>query len=317
MTLPPGLMALLTLAVGVAAWVRRDRTGARGLAAALAAGGLAFAALALLERASAALPAASAAAASLRLAAVTAALVLWGALAVLAFQGARRRDLFWIGPFGLLALLGLASRVPSTGGALVLALPVVARWRWQEKVDRGALGWVMFGALVLPLLAFLPVPGDRAATDTPGMGRVRYAAWARELAGLYLLLALPGLVRSWSLSIRRVGRRLGLLMLLSGVVPVLLVVLMWGFSTQLGVRAERALFATRLVQQTSGDLRGDLLVARAAEAPGREALRAVAAARPRWRALRVWRGGARARWDSLCDESARAAWPDSLPQQGL
>ena len=112
-------------------------------------------------------------------------MALWGALAALAFRGLRRRDLFWIVPFGLFTLLAFAAGAPSTGGALILALPVVARWRWLQESGRRSLGWALLGALLLPLLAFLPVPGGRAEEGVPGFALARFVAWARELAGLY------------------------------------------------------------------------------------------------------------------------------------
>ena len=83
-------------------------------------------------------------------------------------------------------------------------------------------------------IAVLQFPGTNCefetlvAVKTVGMDGEIFR-WNRRdavlfaLAGLYLLLQLPGLVRSWSLSIRRVSRRLGLLLLLSGIVPVALV----------------------------------------------------------------------------------------------
>ena len=114
---------------------------------------------------------------------------------------------------------------------------------------------------------------------------------------------------------RRVSRRLTLLLLLSGVVPVLLVTIMWGFSTQLGVRAERALFASRLVEQAAGGLRASLAVARDARPAQPDPLLAVAGAHPRWPGLRLWRGGARVRGTAIADEIALRQWPDSLPQR--
>jgi serine phosphatase RsbU (regulator of sigma subunit) len=332
------LVALLTLAVAAGAWLRAGRTSARTLAFALATGGAAFAALILFERVAAVLPPATVAAAALRSAATLAALVLWAALAVLASHGTRRRDLFWILPFGLLAFLELRSSPPSTGGALVLALPVVARWRWLDAAGRRATSLTLLAALLVPILAFLPVPGDRALRGVPGAALVRYAAWARELAGLYLLFALPGLLMRWSVGIRRVSRRLALLLLLSGVVPVVLVGLLWGASTQLGVRAERALFASRLFEQTAEALHASLVVAGAegSAAPvgasvgspagagargtgrvGPDPLQALADAHRRWRGLRLWRDGVRVHGAPVPDEQALAEWPDSLPQQGL
>ena len=249
--------------------------------------------------------------------ATLAAVVLWGAVAALAFRGLRRRDLFWVVPFGLFTLLSFAGAEPSVGLALVVALPVVARWRWPQECGRRTAGWAILGALVVPLLAFLPVPGGRAEAAVPLFALARFVAWARELTGLYLLLALPGLIRAWSLSIRRVGRRLALLLVLSGVVPVLLLSLMWSFTTLLGVRAERALFATRLIERAGGDLRTALAVAHAAPAPGRDPLLALAAAHGDWPGLRLWRDGRRVHGGPVPQESVLTRWPDSLPQSGL
>lgn len=307
--------ALASVLIGVAVGLGLRRGGERGPGVALAVGAAALALLVAFERAAAAMPLASARVPALL--AALAALVLWGAVAALAFRDLRRRDLYWIVPFGLFTLLAFAGGDPSTGVALVTALPVVARWRWPQAAGRRTLGWAILGALVVPLVAFLPVPGGRADDGVPGFGLVRFAAWARELAGLYLLLALPGLVRTWSLSIRRVSRRLALLLVLSGIVPLLLLSLLWAFTTVLGARAERALFATRQVQQAGSDLRAALRVAQAAPAPGREPLLAVSAAHDGWPGLRVWRDGVRVHGEPVADEGALARWPDSLPQSGL
>ncbi len=307
--------ALASVLIGVVVGLGLRRAPGRGPGAALATGAAAFAALVACERLAAAVPPAAARVPA-QLAAL-AALVQWGAVAALAFRALRRRDLFWIVPFGLGALLGFAGDTPSTGGALLLALPVVARWRWIPEAGRRTLGWTLLGAVLVPLLAFLPVSGGRAEFAVPGFAVARYVAWARELAGLYVLLALPGLVRAWSLSVRRVGRRLALLLVLSGLVPVLLLSLMWGFTTLLGVRAERALFATRLIERAGGELRAALRVAQAAPRSGGDPLPAVAVAHEGWPGMRLWRAGVRVHGEPVAQESALALWPDSLPQSGL
>ena len=311
--------ALASVLIGIAVGLGRRRGAGRGPGAALAVGAAALALLVALERAAAAMPPAAARVPALL--AALAALVLWGAVAALAFHGLRRRDLFWIVPFGLFTLLAFAGGDPSTGAALVMSLPVVARWRWPQESGRRTLGWAILGALLVPLLVFLPVPGGRADDGAPGFAVARFVAWARELTGLYLLLALPGLIRTWSLSIRRVSRRLALLLVLSGLVPLLLLSLLWAFTTVLGARAERALFATRQVQQAGADLRAELdatlRLARAAPAPGREPLLAVAVAHRGWPGLRLWRDGVRVQGAPVGDEAALARWPDSLPQSGL
>ena len=314
MPAPTSLFVLGVVILAAAALLGRGRTGSRSIGLVLGVLGAAFAALVLFERAGAALPAGSAAASLLRALTAGAALVLWGALCVLAFHQVRRRDLFLIVPFGLFTALALWGSDPSIGFTLVLTLPVVARWRWQDSTDRRALGFALLAAFLLPVAAFAPVPGDRAAETSPGFMLVAHAAWVREVAGLYFLFALPGLLQRWSVGVRRVGRRLALLLLLGGVVPVLLVMVMWGFSTQLGVRAERALFATRLVEQAAGGLRASLVVAREARSARPDPLLAVSGTHPRWPGLRLWRNGVRIRGAAIFDEPALALWPDSLSQ---
>ncbi len=311
---PASLPVIGFVLVAAAALLARGRTGARAVPFALGALGVAFAALVLFERSGAALPASSALAALARTLATAAALVLWGALCVLAFHRARRRDLVVIAIFGLFTALVLSEPGRPVGISLLLALPMIARWRWQDSAGRRAQGLALLAAFLLPILAFAPVPGDRAAETAAGFGLVRFAAWARELAGLYFLLALPGLLQRWSVRVRRVSRRLALLLVLSGVVPVLLVTTMWGFSTQLGVRAERAVFATRLVEQAAEGLRASLGVARAARPARPDALLAVAATHPRWPGMRLWRNGVRLRGEPIDDEAVLRQWPDSLPQ---
>lgn len=317
MSSPANLFVIGAVALAFAAFLARGRTGPRAIAIAIGVLAAAFTALVLSERAGAALPAGSALAALARTLAASAAFALWGALCVLAFHQVRRRDLFWMAPFGLFTALVLADRTPSVGFALLLTIPVVARWRWQDSADRRALGFALLAAFILPIVAFAPVPGDRAAETSPGFVLVAHAAWAREVVGLYFLLALPGLLQRWSIGVRRVSRRLALLLLLSGVVPVLLVTIMWGFSTQLGVRAERALFASRLVEQSAEGLRASLVVARQARTAQPDPLLALTEAHPRWPGLRLWRGGLRLHGAASADEPALRQWPDSLPQSGM
>jgi hypothetical protein len=312
MPAPTNLFVVGVVALGFAAFLARGRVGTRAIAVALGVLGAAFAALVLLDRAGASLPAGSALAALTRTSAAAAALVLWGALCVLAFHGVRRRALFWIAPCGLFTVLALSDPTPSVAFALLLTIPVVARWRWQDSTDRRALGFALLAAFILPIAAFAPVPGDRAAETSPGFLLVAHAAWARELAGLYFLFALPGLLERWSVGVRRVSRRLAML-LLSSLVPVLLVMIMWGFSTQLGVRAERALFAARLVEQAAAGLRASLIVAREARPAQPDPLLAMTEAYRHWPGLRLWRGGVRVRGAAIADETALRLWPDSLP----
>jgi len=315
MLAPSGLFAVGAAALALAAFFTRGRLGPRAIAVALGVLGVAFAALVLFERAGAALPAASTLAALTRTSAAAAALALWGALCVVAFRRARRRDLFWIAPFGLLALLVLRDSDPSTGLALVLALPVVARWRWLDDIGRRTVALTLLSAILVPVLAFMPVPGGRALSSVPGSALVRCAAWARELAGLYLLFALPGLLRRWSIGVRRVSRRLALLLLMSSVVPLLLVGILWGSTTVLGVSGERALIGVRLIDESAARLRASLLQARSS--PGSAALAALADSHPRWPGLRLWRDGTRVRGDSIPGDGALDAWPDTSMQHGL
>ena len=307
-------LALATLALGLWAARRGGRTGVRAVGAALGVGGLAFVAVAALERLSGALPAAATGLAAAR---ALAALALWGSLATLAFHRLRRRDLFWVLPFGLFTFLHLLGPAPSVGFGVVLALPVVARARWVADAGRRALGPALLGGLAVAVFAFVPVdvaPATRGSTaDAAG----RYAAWARELAGVSMLLALPALLRRWSLGIRRVSRRLALLLLLSGVVPLLLLGILWLVSTSLGAGAERALLAQRLVDGTAADLRKELAAALERAPAEAEPLERVAAAHPRGPGPRLWRGEARVHGDSIPQEPALARWPDSLAQQGV
>jgi serine phosphatase RsbU (regulator of sigma subunit) len=317
MPAPPSVFAFIAVLLALAAFLRRGRRDGTGLNFLLGAGGACFVGLVTAERCAAALPPGSLAASALRLVAGVSALGVWGVIAALAFHEARRRDLFWIIPFGLLAAFALGSVRPLTGFALVLAVPVVARWRWLDAAGRRATAWSLAAAFAAPVLAFLPVAGERYRGEMAGFALVRCVAWARELAAVYLLMALPGLLVRWSIGMRRVSRRLALLLLLSGAVPVLLMALIWGVSTQLGVRAERALFATRLVEHTAAALRASLVIARPGAPGGSDPLAAVADAHPRWPGLRLWRAGARVRGPGAPGEDALARWPDSLQQAGV
>ena len=315
MPAPTSFFVLGAAVLAAAAFFFRGHTGPRAIAVALGILGAAFTALVLFERAGAALPAGSALAAPARTLAASAALALWGALCVLAFHQVRRRDLFWMASFGLFTALALADPTPSVGFTLLLAIPLVARWRWQDSASRRALSLALLAAFLLPILAFAPVPGNRAAETAPGFPLVRYAAWARELAGVYFLFALPGLLQRWSIGVRRVSRRLALLLLLTGVVPLLLLGVLWTSTTVLGVSGERALIGVRLMDQSAAQLRASLV--QAGNTPGPAALVALAQAHPRWPGLRLWRDGTRVRGDSIPGDSALAAWPDTSRQHGL
>ncbi|HVP14241.1 MAG TPA: SpoIIE family protein phosphatase, partial [Terriglobales bacterium] len=305
------LFALVALVLAFLALRSRARIGPRSLAIALTAGGIAWAALTILERT--ALGLAGPAQDALMIVAALAALALWGSFAVLAFHEVRRRDLYWIAPFGLLALLSLGAPAREARLAFLLSWPVVARWRWLDRIGQRALAATFFAGLVLVVLAVLPLPTHRGALSPLADTLHHRIAWARTLAAFYLFFALPGTLRRWSVGIRRVSRRLAVLLALSSAVPLLLIVVLWVSTTLLGVGGERALIGARLLDQRARQLQASL----AALPPGPERVESLARAHPRWPGLRLWSGGTRLHGASIDQEAGIAAWPDSSRQHGL
>jgi hypothetical protein len=183
-------------------------------------------------------------------------LLLWSALARLAFYRFERRDLLWIVPFGTLSILvGAAGRVIPLTAAL-LAWPAILPVRWLREVGTGSQSLVaIFGFLLILLNLFsirLRPPADPFVTSLFPLER--YADWVRALTGLHLLVALPRLLWGMDLPIRSVKRRLMVSHILAGVVPISLIAAFWGLGTYLSVNGERARIAAHLVREEARQL---------------------------------------------------------------
>jgi HAMP domain-containing protein len=186
-----------------------------------------------------------------------AALPFWVALSRLFLYRVRSRELVWMAPLVILSFVvrGLAP-TSVTGGAELIALPVLARMRWRREVSgsvRGLAG--LFGLLFL-LLNLTPM---RVAVGTDAAASVaaelhRFFDWVRVLALIYMFLALPRLLWGVDLPIRSVRRRLLVSHLLAGAVPLVLVVLFWSLSTFLSVSGERARLSAQFLVGATDDL---------------------------------------------------------------
>ncbi len=254
-------------------------------------------------------------------------LVLWTALSRLLFAGAERRDLLYIVPFGLLSIAAGAGWGMMPATSALLALPLLLRVRWRKELAPGTLGLAsLFGALFV-LLRFVELkvhPGPEQITAA-GAALDRYAGWMRDLAALHILVALPRLLWGMNLPIRSVKRRLLWSHVLTGVVPIALVLIFWGLSTYLSVTADRARIAGRHLAGEVRELGSALEAAMARPEEARGALaawgRLEATAFP---GLRIWVRSAespdslaRVYGDPVPEEHALAAWPAAMGNQGV
>jgi HAMP domain-containing protein len=266
---------------------------------------------------------------------------LWVALTRLFLYRIRPRELGWMIPFIVISLLvrGLKPTVP-VGLAELIALPALARLRWRREVSASVRGLAgLFGLLFL-LLNLTPsqVALGSSAAGTPLAGLYQFYNWVRVISWTYMFLALPRLLWGVELPIRSVRRRLLVSHLMTGLVPVVLVVLFWGLSTYLSVSGERARLSARYLSGSAEDigatLRGALEVPGAARDDIRCWARASSAV---WPGIRAWCGGTapavdsslsaalgpsadslmRVFGDTIPGESALAAWGRQRRNAGI
>jgi len=254
------------------------------------------------------------------------ALLLWSALSSLAFYRIVRRDLFWIVPFGLLSILvGAFGRVTPFSAAL-LAIPALLRVRWRRELNPGTLAFVgLFGFLFVLLSVVSPrIQIGEALASHPLAGLERYSDWVRGLVSVHILAALPRLLWGMSLPIRSVRRRLFVSHVMTGLVPIALILIFWGLSTYLSVNGERARIASRFLNERGGDLGTSLETALEKTGESEVCLVNWAEIETRLRpGLRMWVSEAgqgpvtRVFGDPARGEEALAAWPDTLPHEGV
>ena len=129
---------------------------------------------------------------------------------------------------------------------------------------------------------------------------------------------LARLIRRYALAIPSVGRRLGVLLVVATVVPVVVMALLWAFSSYLGTATERAEAARGQYLVRAQTLHDELALALAQPERAEERLRALAATEAgRRQEMTVWLG--RGAWrrvagDAAFDSAALATLPAVSPE---
>jgi HAMP domain-containing protein len=236
-----------------------------------------------------------------------------GGLVTLAFHGAhRRRDTVVSLVFGAIAFLLVVAQAPP-GVAAVFGYFALSRTHWREDIGAPTLGLVILIGIGASLWSVLTRSLPIAGMPPPVSAIMTLVEWSRWLVVLYFFAALPGALLRIGVSIRSVSRRLTLSHVLTGVVPLLLVGALWFVASYLGIGAERATTAARLINDEGDRLAAEM--SRAARHPNGPAqpLGDIASAHgSRWPGLRLWVLGRtleRVSGDTIPGEERLAAWP--------
>jgi serine phosphatase RsbU (regulator of sigma subunit) len=253
-------------------------------------------------------------------------LLLWD-LARLAFMGpGRRGDRI----FQLVACLiaTLAVWAGSPGAAPFFLWLALTRHAWLAVLDTGER---LRASLLSLAIALAWGFGTDAMRDFPSsVADPERLAWI--LRSVFVVVAAFGAMRAFqafttdpTLGIRRVGHRLLLSHVLVVTVPLLIVIALWISSTYLGVNADRALVAARVLSRETERLEAELSLALRSGLPaGRAASAVVSLNEARWpgaRAFSVDRAHVeRVQGQPVADEQRLAGWVaglDSLPAHGV
>lgn len=239
------------------------------------------------------------------------------------YKKGSRNGRFFFAALGVMAL----SQGVSVGAAFLFVVSLT-RHPWLAVLTTAERFRVMVLALValLALSVGIPAPNSFAGAT----GRSLTALWAMRgfalvYAGFTVLRAFGAFSKDPTLGIRRVSLRLTMSHVLVVAVPLLIVVAMWVSSTYLGVNADRALMAGRLVQREAAALEAAADVAMGASGGPEAAAHALAASHGgRWPGLQVYvlrestvtrvHGEARRGEPLLTDW---ATLRDSLPRSGM
>lgn len=257
---------------------------------------------------------------------LSAGVLLWD-LSRLAFMGPGRRGdrVFQLVAGGLATILLWVGGRDAVPFFLWLAL---TRHPWLAVLSTGE----RLRASLLSLgVAIAWAIGTNASSDFPeGAADPERLAWL--LRSVVVVVAAFGATRAFkafttdpTLGIRRVGRRLLLSHVLVVTVPLFIVVVLWISSTYLGVNADRALVAARVLSHETEQLRGELELGLGAGRGGeRAALDVAAMHRARWpggRAYSVRAGSMRRVLGEPVDaEHELLSWVsglDTLPMHGV
>ncbi len=182
------------------------------------------------------------------------ALILLRALAGFTLWGredSKRMRIFAAG-FVLSLLLGGIIPPSRTGLALLPAIPWLWTARWRKDVGATKLALISLTGLVSIFAMPLAFGGDVAMREQPvfkGIGQIWALGLSFSLA--YGLVLLGGSATRIHLSIRRIGRRLFVSHLLSGVVPLVLAVTFVLVASALFLSTYRGTIAQRLLEIAS------------------------------------------------------------------
>lgn len=179
------------------------------------------------------------------------AVLLWSALAELAFYRFRRRDLVWILPFGTVSLLlGVSPEVDQLLASAV-AVPALWRMRWRREVSGSTVTTAALVGFAFVLMYFWsraywmnPAPTSRQVSEL-----LDFTVWVRSLALFYIIVSLPRLAWGMDVQIANVKHRLLVSHVLAGLVPFVLLFVFWSLSTFLSVNADRAQVAVRHLEE--------------------------------------------------------------------
>ena len=284
-------LLFLLVAAALGAWAHRHTTcDDRGLRFLLAAFGIGLVLQMALVRVAAFAPSAAAPLWISTSAAVG--LGLWWVHMRLLAVGTRGRDLWVRVP--LLILCALAAWRGSVRLALMLGFFAILAYRWRDGVASRHLAQLSIVALILGLAGIEVTSEAPRISELEGLTRAAaiFAVLTTKLALLYALFAslvlFATFARDPTLGIRKVSRRLALSHALVALVPITLLVVMWIFTTVLGVNQDRSKIGARAMAREARELRDDVR-AIARRPDGRERLSMLAdVRRATWPDMRLW-----------------------------
>jgi len=254
--------------------------------------------------------------------------VAFDALASLALWGPfRLRAILVRAPFAVVAVLLAVFHGPWVATTIFAALALLS-YRWRMALGTVALFRTSLGAAALVAVLLLGPGGstERLIGDLAPIGRFTQIVLllARFYSIIGLFKAFIAFTRDPSLGIRTVTRRLALSHVLVLVVPLAITITLWVATTFLGVNADRALSARRMIDDETARAAAQLATAVAGDPSGGIALRLADERLHRWPGTRLWldRGAGleRVRGDSIPEEGKLGLWLaglDSLPGRGV
>ena len=250
------------------------------------------------------------------------------ALARLALWGPfRLRAIIVRAPFAVAAILIAAFHGPWTATAIVGVVALLS-YRWRVALGTVALFRTSLGAAALVAFVLLVPRGTAGHMEGPFAPIATFTRIVLVMVRIYAVIGLfktfIAFTRDPSLGIRTVTRRLALSHVLVLVVPLAITITLWVATTFLGVNADRALAAQRLIAEESARAAAQLEAALEADPGGDLARHLVDERQRRWPGTRLWfdRGAGleRLRGDSIPGEHMLDRWVtglDSLPGQGV